>query len=194
MIDLEQLPAPVLQRAQEIVGLSGELLDPEVAVLVALREADKLPLPAPGLHHDLMFGVFGEGELRASLDPANRSWLARSGEAEWRVRFEAGPPPWAAPQARFRFVGAQADAREKGLVRIPPGALLVPIFGAVQLDPSAPAAGLNDVEVEGRLLGLEPSRSFLRRDGGRGFVARARVETDRGAVEVTLWDLSLIHI
>ncbi len=71
---------------------------------------------------------------------------------------------------------------------VAPEAPLVAPDYAKMLPPEDLEAGLDGVIVEGELLGMEPTRTFEKRDGSTGFVTDARVRGEEGVYEVTLWD------
>ena len=61
-------------------------------------------------------------------------------------------------------------------------------LGQAELTPDSLEAGLDGILLQGSLRHLAPTRTFGRSDGSRGFVTTARVETEGGSFEVTLWD------
>lgn len=69
----------------------------------------------------------------------------------------------------------------------PPAPIVAPDY-AKMLPPDELEAGLDGVIVEGRLLGMEPTRTFQRKDGSTGFVTDARIKNDHGVYAVTMWD------
>lgn len=69
----------------------------------------------------------------------------------------------------------------------PEAQLVAPSYAKV-LAPEALEPGLDGVIVEGRLLGIEPTRTFQKKDGSTGFVTDARVRGEKGVYEVTMWD------
>lgn len=69
----------------------------------------------------------------------------------------------------------------------PAAPLVAPAYAKI-LAPEDLEPGLDGVIVEGTLLGLEPTRTFTKKDGSVGFVTNARIEGDHGVYNVTLWD------
>lgn len=69
----------------------------------------------------------------------------------------------------------------------PPAPIVAPEY-AKMLPPDELEAGLDGVIVEGKLLGMEPTRTFQRKDGSTGFVTDARVRNEHGVYAVTMWD------
>lgn len=82
-------------------------------------------------------------------------------------------------------VAALTVLDELGLA--PKAQLVAPDYAKV-LPPEDLEAGLDGVIVEGTLLGLEPTRTFRKKDGSTGFVTDARIKGEHGVYEVTMWD------
>ncbi len=82
-------------------------------------------------------------------------------------------------------VAALTVLDEHGLA--PEAHLVAPDYAKI-LAPEALEPGLDGVIVEGTLLGMEPTRTFRKKDGSTGFVTDARIKGDKGVYEVTLWD------
>lgn len=82
-------------------------------------------------------------------------------------------------------VAALTVLDEMGLA---PAAPLVAPDYAKMLPPEDLEPGLDGIIVEGALLGLEPTRTFEKDDGSTGFVTDARIKSEQGIYEVTLWD------
>jgi ssDNA-binding replication factor A large subunit len=59
---------------------------------------------------------------------------------------------------------------------------------AKMLAPEDLEPGLDGVIVEGKLLGMEPTRTFQRDDGSTGFVTDARIKGEQGIYTITMWD------
>lgn len=69
----------------------------------------------------------------------------------------------------------------------PEAHLVAPEYAKV-LAPEDLEPGLDGVIVEGELIGMEPTRTFTKKDGSTGFVTDARIRGEDGIYEVTLWD------
>ncbi len=82
-------------------------------------------------------------------------------------------------------VAALVVLDELGLAH--PAEIVAPSYAKV-LPPEDLEAGLDGIVVEGKLLGLEPTRTFSRKDGSTGFVTNARIKGEHGIYHVTLWD------
>lgn len=82
-------------------------------------------------------------------------------------------------------VAALTVLDERGLA--PEAPLVAPDYTKT-LPPGELEPGLDGVIVEGKLLGMEPTRTFQKDDGSTGFVTDARVKGEEGVYEVTLWD------
>lgn len=82
-------------------------------------------------------------------------------------------------------VAALTVLDEVGLA--PEAELVAPDYAKV-LPPDKLEPGLDGVIVEGRLLGVEPTRTFRKKDGSTGFVTDARIKGEAGVYQVTMWD------
>ncbi len=82
-------------------------------------------------------------------------------------------------------VAALVVLDELGLAQ--PAEIVAPHYAKV-LPPEDLEPGLDGIVVEGKLLGMEPTRTFSKKDGGTGFVTNARVKGEHGIYHITLWD------
>ena len=82
-------------------------------------------------------------------------------------------------------VAALAILDELGLAQA--AEVVAPEYAKV-LAPEDLEPKLNGIVVDGTLLGLDPTRTFRRKDGSMGFVTNARVRGELGIYNITLWD------
>lgn len=82
-------------------------------------------------------------------------------------------------------VAALVVLDELGLAQ--PAEIVAPSYAKV-LPPEDLEPGLDGIVVEGKLLGMEPTRTFSRKGGDTGFVTNARIKGEHGIYHVTLWD------
>lgn len=123
-------------------------------------------------------------EVEGALDPAKRKLLTDT--------LPDGAPPARVAPAPASAPGGARQARLDALPAAEEGASLITPRPPPPPPEPIPLGDVRDGDtvqlVRARLVRLEPTRPFRRKDGTTGFMAKMEVEDDTGRLLVTLWD------